>query len=105
MSPLFRDLELIRHNPYGGGSAAEWSTAKSADIPSAFLLRLAAGPAVRFGKSRIRDISTLGLQVASDHPVQAGPEIQIRWNGRVVHGTVRYRRTQDGQFCFGIQLN
>jgi len=66
---------------------------------------ISSGPGGPVWKVRIRDISTRGLQVASDHPVQAGPEIQIRWNGRVVPGTVRYRRTQDGQYCIGVQLN
>ena len=106
MSLLFRDLELIRHNTYGGGSAARGVEHRkerrySVSLPA----EISSGPGGPVWPVRIRDISTRGMQVASDHPVQAGPEIQIRWNGRVVPGTVRYRRSQNGQYCIGVQLN
>src|SRR5690349_7737918 len=73
MSPLFRDLELIRHNPYGGGSAERGVEHRkerrySVSLPA----EISSGPGGPVWKVRIRDISTRGLQVASDHPVQAG---------------------------------
>ena len=61
------------------------------------------GPAWRV---RIRDISTRGMQVVADQPVCAGPEIRIRWNGRMVKGTVRYKSSQDSRsYRIGVELD
>ena len=55
---------------------------------------------------RIWDISTRGMQVMVDRPVCAGPEIRIRWNGRDIKGTVRYKRGHDaGSYRIGVELD
>jgi hypothetical protein len=55
---------------------------------------------------RIRDISTRGLQVVVDQPVCAGPDIRIRWNGREIKGTVRYKRSHDAHsYSIGVELD
>ena len=55
---------------------------------------------------RIRDISTRGMQVVVDQPVCAGPDIRIRWNGRDITGTVRYKRNHDAHSdSIGVELN
>jgi len=54
---------------------------------------------------RIRDISTRGMQVVVDQPVTAGPDIRIRWNGREIRGTVRYKRNYDEHsYSIGVEL-
>lgn len=54
---------------------------------------------------RIRDISTRGMQIVVDQPVCAGPDIRVRWNGREIHGTVRYKRGNDDRsFHIGVEL-
>lgn len=54
---------------------------------------------------RIRDISTRGVQVMVDKPVCAGPDIRIRWNGRDIKGTVRYKRSHDASsYSIGVEL-
>ncbi len=55
---------------------------------------------------RIRDISTRGMQVVVDQPVCAGPDIRIRWNGRDIKGTVRYKRNHDSHsYSIGVELD
>jgi PAS domain-containing protein len=55
---------------------------------------------------QIRDISTRGLQLLVNQPVCAGPDIQIRWNGRIIKGTVRYKRSEDAEsYHIGVELD
>jgi PAS domain-containing protein len=55
---------------------------------------------------QIRDISTRGLQLLVNQPVCAGPDIQIRWNGRMIKGTVRYKRSEDAEsYRLGVEFD
>ena len=54
---------------------------------------------------QIRDISTRGMQLLVNQPVCAGPDILIRWNGRIIKGTVRYKRGEDAEsYRIGVEL-
>jgi PAS domain S-box-containing protein len=46
------------------------------------------------------------MQVVVDQPVCAGPDIRIRWNGREIKGTVRYKRSHDSHsYSIGVELD
>ena len=54
---------------------------------------------------RIRDISTRGMQLVVDQPVCAGPDVLIRWTGRDMRGTVRYKQKNDDRsYQIGVEL-
>ena len=54
---------------------------------------------------QIRDISTRGMQLLVNQPVCAGPDIQVRWNGRNIKGTVRYKRSEDAHsYRIGVEF-
>jgi PAS domain-containing protein len=54
---------------------------------------------------QIRDISTRGMQLLVNQPVCAGPDIQIRWNGRILKGIVRYKRSEDAHsYRIGVEF-
>ena len=54
---------------------------------------------------QIRDISTRGMQLVVNQPVCAGPDIQIRWNGRIIKGIVRYKRSEDAEsYRIGVEF-
>ena len=55
---------------------------------------------------QIRDISTRGMQLLMNQPVSTGPDIQVRWNGRNIKGTVRYKRSEDAQsYRIGMEFD
>jgi PAS domain S-box-containing protein len=65
----------------------------------------APGAAARMWTAQIRDISTRGMQLMVDGLISFGPEIRIRWNGRVVNGTICYNHKFDETRCrVGVEL-
>jgi signal transduction histidine kinase len=56
-------------------------------------------------KAQIRDISRRGMQLVLSQPIAPGPVVRIEWNGRQIHGTIRYQQ-QDGNECrAGVELS
>ena len=89
-APLPRDSEHRSERRYVVSQAAELSNAAEP------------GPSWRV---RIRDISSRGMQLVADEPIAAGPEVQVRWNGHAVSGTVRYNHKCDGaQYRIGVEF-
>ena len=55
---------------------------------------------------RIRDISPRGMQLITEEPILAPPEVRIRWNGRDVPGTIRYNHKYDDRcYRIGVELD
>jgi PAS domain S-box-containing protein len=54
---------------------------------------------------RIRNITPDGMQLVSETPILAPPDVRIRWNGRDVRGTIRYNHKYGaGMYRIGIEL-
>jgi signal transduction histidine kinase len=56
-------------------------------------------------QARIRDISRRGMQFVLDRPFTNGAQVRIAWNGREIHGTVRYQQRQDCEYRLGVELS
>jgi signal transduction histidine kinase len=55
-------------------------------------------------QARIRDISRRGMQFVLDRPFTGGPRVRIAWNGREIHGTIRYQQQQGAEHRLGVEL-
>jgi len=56
-------------------------------------------------EARIRDISRRGMQFALDFPFTGGPWVHIAWNGRDIHGAIRYQQQQGDEYRLGVELS
>jgi signal transduction histidine kinase len=56
-------------------------------------------------EARIRDISRRGMQFVLDCPFTGGSRVHISWNGRDIHGAIRYRQQQGGEYRLGVELS
>jgi len=59
----------------------------------------------QFWQARIRDISRRGMQFVLDRPFSSGPQVRISWNGREIHGAIRYQQRQGGEYRLGVELS
>jgi len=66
-----------------------------------YLAQRAGGP----WNASIIDISRGGMQLLLDRELPIGVPIRVEWNGRDIHGVVRYQREQGGANRAGIQLS
>jgi len=55
--------------------------------------------------ARIRDISRRGMQFVLDRPFTSGAQVLIAWNGREIHGAVRYQQRQGCEYRLGVELS
>jgi len=104
---LSRDRQSLPDDPYSGlmpaAKPAEHRKERRYLVNQPAQIVRVGGPS---WSVRIRDISTRGMQVVVDKPVCAGPDIRIRWNGREIRGTVRYKRSHDAQsYSIGVELD
>jgi len=53
---------------------------------------------------RIRNIAPTGMQLVTDKPIVAPPDVRIRWNGREVRGVIRYNHKQGTLYRIGVEL-
>ena len=55
-------------------------------------------------QARICDISRRGMQLVSDRPVDLASPVRIEWNGREIHGAIRYQRQDGDDYRLGVEL-
>jgi PAS domain S-box-containing protein len=55
-------------------------------------------------EGHISNISRRGMQMLVDRPVVNSGRVRIEWDGRDIHGTIRYQRHDDDGYRLGIEL-
>lgn len=55
-------------------------------------------------EAHISDISRRGMQLVVDRPAAASGRVRIEWNGREIHGNIRYQRQDGSGYRLGIEL-
>src|SRR5689334_10712243 len=68
------------------------------------LLSVASTPG-KVWQARIRDISRRGMQFVLDRPFTNVSQVRIAWNGREIHGAVRYQQQQGAEYRLGVELS
>jgi signal transduction histidine kinase len=56
-------------------------------------------------EARIHDISRRGMQFVLDCPFTGGPRVRVAWNGRDIHGVIRYQQRQGAEYRLGVELS
>ncbi len=93
--------------PAGSAAAAARTQTKRSDrrfIVNQPALLSSPGMPDQVWQARIRDISRRGMQFVLDRPFTGGPRVCIGWNGREIHGTIRYQKQQDAEHRLGVEL-